>query len=272
MKPTLTVSEPSRLIGPLELPLFQAPLKAIVRRRAISRPPEPGLLPLRRWASSARGARARGFHPSPPDASWATGPEWRRQSPYLLDLMAVIQLVRGDPEPLITPPPLPSNMVPSVEAWLGNVFWIDTPFEVELDARRLLEAERVLGISVALDWSSHEAAMIDCVERVRRSEEFAIRLLSILLPECSDSQVAELSQILDARGSRWLLAEHDDGTFRIVPRDSGPIQPILEDLAQAVRLTSTSSVHEPSWDHPTSTLQSPTSSQSRPSRQRASRQ
>jgi hypothetical protein len=123
-------------------------------------------------------------------------------------------------------------MIPSIEAWLGNVFWLDTPFEVQLDARRLLEVERALGVGVALDWSSHEAAMVDCVQRVGRSEEFAIRLLSLLLPECSESEVAELSQILDSRGSKWLVARHDDETFRIVPRDSGPIQPTLEDLAR----------------------------------------
>ncbi len=109
-------------------------------------------------------------------------------------------LVRGTHEPLLTGNPPPANILPSLQRWIAERFWIGTPEGIELDSDRFREMERKLGVSVVFDQTAEEAAARDCLDRVARSEDFAALVVTILLPSCSGQATVELAEIFDAPG------------------------------------------------------------------------
>ena len=102
------------------------------------------------------------------------------------------------------------------------------PMGLEPDTELLLKAERELGLIVPLDWP--DDAINDCVDRIGRSEEFAIRFLAFVLSACSPIEVVRLGEIFDAPGSKWEVLL-DIEPPRLTLRQGGPIFQVIEGVA-----------------------------------------
>jgi hypothetical protein len=157
--------------------------------------------------------------------------------------VAATQIVRDRAEPRIVGGPLPGNLLPSVEQWLGAIFWTADPaarrrtFRTDL----LNQLERQLGVVVPFDPASDRAAFDDLIDRVRRSEEFAVRALAILLARAPNhARFSELADIFESPGSRWevfvhtveLSKSHRRTEARLALRQSGPVPEIVAGLAE----------------------------------------
>jgi hypothetical protein len=155
--------------------------------------------------------------------------------------MAIHYLVRGQREPLITKDLLPPNLRPSVKQWVAQRLWTDTPYGVQLEVDIIRDAERRLGVAVPFDPTSEEAAVADILERVERSENFAVQLLTILLESCGEVAIYELQNIFDAPGSKWEVVHDEEAQIGwLVSRSTGPRVEVVEALA---------SLSEPAHDH-----------------------
>ena len=112
---------------------------------------------------------------------------------------------------------------------MQGIFWIDTGYEYQLDAKLLLGVERGLGVSVPFDWSSGENALGDCIVRLERSEVFAIQLAAFLIPRVGRDAIEALAEILNAPGSTWEVLEEGEKP-KIVIRHGGPVAVVLDEL------------------------------------------
>jgi hypothetical protein len=145
--------------------------------------------------------------------------------------MTFSRTVRGISEPLLTDPSLPPNLLPSIQDWIKSRFWIDTPFEMQFETELLRDVEREMGVSAPFDPSSSEASLADLLERVAISENFAIRLLAILVRSTYHEPAAQLAKIFEAPGSKWEVIIDDDVGQRLSSRLTGPTPEAIQDIA-----------------------------------------
>jgi hypothetical protein len=155
----------------------------------------------------------------------------------------VIETVREMAEPRIVGNPLPANVRPSVEQWLRSFFWDADPTtrEYRFPTQLLNRLERKLGVAVPFDPTSDRAAFDDFLDRVSRSEEFAVRSLAIILSSGGDrGRFSILAEIFESPGSKWeVLTESFKVSkstthfkSRLTLRQNGPVPEAIAGLAE----------------------------------------
>jgi hypothetical protein len=111
----------------------------------------------------------------------------------------------------------------------------DPDFKADL----LSEVERQLGVGVPFDHHSGERGVKDLIDRVRKSEEFAVRTLAILLSrEDHRGRQHELAAIFESPGSKWEVVTFG-GEYggrgqkaRLTLRQNGPVQEVVAGLGE----------------------------------------
>jgi hypothetical protein len=127
-------------------------------------------------------------------------------------------------------PPPPANLLPSIQGWIEDRLWIASPYETQFDWEQLRAIERSIGVYVPFDPSSADAAIADVRARVEVSEEFAVRLLAILLARVNAGSPAanELAEIFEAPGSKWEVVTGENGPSGITLRHTGPVPDVVQ--------------------------------------------
>jgi hypothetical protein len=140
--------------------------------------------------------------------------------------------IRGEVELQMTGEPLPANIWPSIQRWIGTFCWIGDPMggPPDLNADVLRELERKLGVTVPFNQLSGHEAVDDLLLRVKLSEDFAVRVIAILLSMSTDQDVAEIARIFESPGSKWEVVVGDDGS-RLTLRQHGPVADVVGGLA-----------------------------------------
>lgn len=152
-----------------------------------------------------------------------------------MERMPVYQLVRGEREPLLdNTRRLPANLLASVQDWIVPFFWIGDPMGGQPDFQRdvLRDLERKLGVRVPFDPKGGKMAVSDLLERVDRSEEFAVKTLAILLRFAAPSEVEALARIFEAPGSTWEVVVAEGDSSRLTLRQNGPVAEVVAGLAE----------------------------------------
>ena len=109
----------------------------------------------------------------------------------------------------------------------------------DFNADVLQELERNLEVGVPFDDTSATAAVDDLIGRVNRSEEFAIRTLSILLSRTTNrNRQRALAEIFESPGSKWEVVTFGgepggrSQKARLTLRQSGPVAEVVKGLAE----------------------------------------
>lgn len=153
--------------------------------------------------------------------------------------VVVTAIIRGRPEPQVVGDPLPANIAPSVEQWIRPAFWTVDPMggAPDFKADVLSELERKLEVGVPFDRHTGERGVDDLIDRVLKSEEFAVRTLAILLSrEAHRGRQDELTAIFESPGSKWEVVTFG-GEYggrgrkaRLTLRQNGPVREVVAGL------------------------------------------
>lgn len=139
--------------------------------------------------------------------------------------------VRGETEPLLTGDPPPANIASSLRTWIASFLWVKAPMDLPyLNPEILGELERKLGVGVPFNSTTDDAAVRDLLERCDRSDDFAARVVALLLPRSEGDDLGEISAIYDSPKSRWEVVMLD-GEARLTLRNTGPVSDVLDGVA-----------------------------------------
>jgi len=131
---------------------------------------------------------------------------------------------------------IPPHLRQSLADWAeGFLVSYDPPGRYP-NTRLLKKIERELALDHPLNWSDEfgSRAVEDCLGRFHTDDDFALRLVDVLLRQEAQRHEAESLQfILDAPGSRWevKLARYDEDENHLALRLAGPTPKALDHLA-----------------------------------------
>jgi hypothetical protein len=132
---------------------------------------------------------------------------------------------------------LPMHLRESLADWVeGFITAPDPPGRPWPNVGQLKLLERELALSYPFNWSEKRGfrAVEDCLGRFHTDDDFALRVLDLLLRRVAVRADAEtLRSILDGPGSRWevKLARYDDDENHLTLRLAGPSSQALSLLA-----------------------------------------